>query len=197
MEIARGRADVLACSDPRRVATCPEHATQSAVEASAARRAYATAWADGTGDRRTRNDRAAVASAAISRSVPVVLRDRNREPAPRVVAIECKRMRSDLMGDLRAGKMFGYETGSTHCYLAITDAVLGWQGHQRSAELVARLAELGVPPAWGLLRADINRPGWTGVSCIRQAKRLRPATPFAVYGAAWQIATSLSWRSVR
>lgn len=174
--IHKGFADVLAVSDPRRLPVNPEHTTQSKAETKAARAAYR---------------RGEVHTPV----VPALLRRRNSEPEPRVVVVECKRTRSDLLGDLRAKKMLRYEASATHCYLALTDEVLSTFPKVPSA-LKSRLVELGLPRTWGILRVNINQPGWTGVSALRTARRLQPTTPHAVYGTAWDIACSLSWKAV-
>lgn len=67
--------------------------------------------------------------------------------------------RSDLLADLRARKMFGYEhLEPTRLYLAVTPAVVGldafgggWRESQAARDaLLAELSEV-LPVAWGVL----------------------------------------------
>lgn len=192
MEVAvlGGFADVLACSDPRRVAVCPEHQRISDEQAAAYRRAYREAMLqrrrDGQWERpheiRTRLE------AGQARTVPPVLKPRKSEPRPRVVVVECKRTRSDLLSDLRARKLLKYEDSATHCYLACTGPAFGTDG-----DPLPMLLGLGLPTSWGVLRVA---PTLREVQALRPARKLQPVTPALVYGAAWSLATSLSHRAL-
>lgn len=78
-------------------------------------------------------------------------------PRPRIAIAEVKRTRSDLLADLRAGKLLRYAEVATHLYLAATDEALGLAGderltRERTAKVLADLAEHGLPRTWGVLR---------------------------------------------
>ena len=93
---------------------------------------------------------------------------RNRHPGKRKPArihvVEVKRHRSDLLADLRAGKMLQYERSATHCSLLVhPDCLL-------TGDPITELAETCLPSSWGLLVSDGR-----GVSSRRNARRLRPA----------------------
>ena len=104
---------------------------------------------------------------------------------PRVVVIEVKRTRSDLLGDLRAGKMLHYQNGpASHWYLCGTAEALGEGG-------LGDLAERGLPLRWGVLSADRY-----GVQTIR-ACRQPPATVGQVAVSAAAVLQSLAHRAVR
>ena len=132
-------------------------------------------------------------------------------PAHRVVVVECKVSRSDLLADMRAGKMLGYQSVGTHCYLALGRGVLQADkiedGRWRTlydfptAAALAELRELGLPASWGVALATPHRYGGaahTHLAAIRQARHggARPTTEGMI---SWQrlIARNLTWRAVR
>jgi len=88
----------------------------------------------------------------------------------RIVIVECKRTRSDLLADLRAGKLRRYEAAATECYLLATTPALAIAAHTAltTAEIEAVTA-LGLPSEWGIL--TVSPRG--GVYQIREATRLR------------------------
>ena len=68
----------------------------------------------------------------------------------KLVAIEVKRTRSDLLQDLRKRKMLKYEARATHCYLAATPEAL--RLHKLTTpEALADLKTRGLPTYWGVL----------------------------------------------
>lgn len=104
-----------------------------------------------------------------------------RKTAPRIAVAEVKVSRSDLLSDLRVGKLLKYEPQATHCYLAITDGVfldrhLEGAYRPRTQTQVDHLAELGLPAHWGIIHIP-ERPSW-GVwpSQLRQPK-VCPSAP--------------------
>lgn len=176
-----GFADVLACSDPQRVPVCPEHAIRSAREQKEQRARQLQLFRSG--------DHRAAARSGLRWRVPPVLPARKYEPAPRVVIVECKRTRADLLGDLRARKLLKYQDTATHLYLAATPTALG--GRDRSSALMD-LQSRGLPAAWGVLEVR----GQDVVS-LRPSRAVRPATAGDVWVTALTIGRSLSHRSVR
>lgn len=67
----------------------------------------------------------------------------------RIGGFEVKVQRSDLLRDLRAGKMIKYEGVCTHCWLVVTEDCM--QSTTKDA-ILAELQELGLPKHWGVLR---------------------------------------------
>lgn len=130
-------------------------------------------------------------------------RNSRKLPPPRIAVVEVKVQRSDLLKDLRAGKMRRYEPQASHVYLAIqADALLSWrEGYPRpEAEMLAELDALGLPHGWGVifLRPDTTYPNpW----------QARPASgdhqhaiePTAEARAVWleRAAVSLAYRAMR
>lgn len=126
-----------------------------------------------------------------------------KPPRPRIVVIECKRTRSDLLADLREGKMLGYERTGTHCALAATPEALRitfprmWEP-VGVAEALADLADRGLPTTWGVLVVvprGHHDPTPTLLR-LRDDTRIRAATVGEVR--LWQdrIARSLAYRAV-
>ena len=73
----------------------------------------------------------------------------------KLVAIEVKRTRSDLLQDLRKRKMLKYEVRATHCYLAATPEAL--RLHKLSVtEVLSDLKTRGLPTHWGVLLLTDN-----------------------------------------
>lgn len=137
-----------------------------------------------------------------------------RLPRPRIAIAEVKRTRSDLLADLRAGKLLRYAEVATHLYLAATDEALGLAAgerptRERTARVLTELGELGLPKGWGVLRlrvweqrphrdlADLT-PGWhVQVDPLRTpGRQIEDAPPAA--RAYWtdRIARSLLYRTL-
>lgn len=145
---------------------------------------------------------------------PVREPDELRLPRPRIAIAEVKRTRSDLLADLRAGKLLRYAEVATHLYLAGTDDALGLAAgerptRERTARLLAELGEHGLPRTWGVLRLRVWEqrphrdlaelaPGWhVAVDPLRTPSRqLEDAPPAA--RAYWtdRIARSLLYRTL-
>ena len=122
-----------------------------------------------------------------------------RPPPPRLAVCEVKRTRSDLLGDLRAGKLLKYEAQATHCYLAGTVDALGLEpGRCLSSEyLKERLGQLeldGLPRKWGVLVLHVD-DGIAWPAELRHPRRLSMAvTPGDRAAVTVQIARSLAFR---
>lgn len=110
-------------------------------------------------------------------------RERPRPVKHRLQVVEVKRTRADLMGDLRRGKMLGYEARSTHCVLACWEGCFPgcegiWSPAGRKA-MLADLAAMGLPARWGVLAFYQPRYGGTvplAVAGLRRPTRLRDCT---------------------
>lgn len=106
-----------------------------------------------------------------------------RYPSPRVQIVEVKRTRSDLLQDLKRGKMLTYEPRATHCVLAVTDEAMLHKGHPNSwtkdeqVRYFNALADLGLPVSWGICRFKLwtTREGHPAIEtvCLRRPR----ATP--------------------
>lgn len=113
-----------------------------------------------------------------------------KRPRRRVVVVEAKVSRPDLVADLRAQKMIGYQSIATECYLALGPRVFpDWPTQQ----VLGELERLGLPRSWGLLRTDGRCVG-----SVRNAKR-QPVVPTRATMEAWtwSIAKSVAWRRLR
>ena len=139
----------------------------------------------------------AAMNASIARSqdgggqLDVIGFSRPQSPRPRVCIAEIKVSRSDLLADLRKRKMLRYESQATHCYLAVTAAVVG---RRTLDDLLAELPRLGLPVQWGLL--DIR--GQHDVRSVSAARPLRArgldVTDERLRELAWRVARSCSYR---
>lgn len=180
VEHGPGILDVLGTTDPRAVPVCPEHAAIALREDEEIR---AIGWAAFLSSQR-RPDGAAL----VARTVPGV---HARKGVPRVTVLEVKRTRSDLLSDLRKGKMQAYSRVATHCYVAATPEALAG-------------GTPGLPEDWGIveLRWDLWRGLWRGqvvrdrvlaaARVVRRAQPQRPADAAIVWSAAWAIANKLA-----
>ncbi len=73
---------------------------------------------------------------------------------PRIAIVEVKVTRSDLLSDLRAGKLLKYEPQATHVYLALANrAMLRPYQYTRPSleEWADDLRDRGLPDYWGLV----------------------------------------------
>lgn len=109
----------------------------------------------------------------------------------KIVAVEVKRTRSDLLADLGRKKFLKYENGSTHCYIAATPQALGYKKGEEKAVL-KDLTERGVPPYWGVLLLPPH--GWRKPKVLRPARLFGKITPGAQIELAIQIASSFAHR---
>ena len=110
----------------------------------------------------------------------------------KIAVCEVKRTRADLLADLRKLKLLKYERGSTHCYLAITRECLG---NNSPKEFLADLGERGLPRHWGilLLPSTIGRLP----TCVRRARRLRPANATRLRLLTEKIAVQHMYRNIK
>lgn len=118
--------------------------------------------------------------------------------APRVVVVEVKRTRSDLLADLRVGKLRRYESAATHCYLLIAGPCVGlswmpWWPEEEQGRALHVLAADGLPDAWGVLGAVQGRQG-VRVERLRAPGRIREAEPWEVQAWADRMLRSMSHR---
>jgi hypothetical protein len=115
------------------------------------------------------------------------------DKAPKFVIGEVKRYRSDLLADLRAGKMLKYGKLASHCYLALCNDCMAGE----SAGIIGELTRLGLPERWGVLWVSETRTGGLHVSSLRTAKKLQsvPGSLIEVYTRTF--ARSLTWRLQR
>lgn len=74
-----------------------------------------------------------------------------KESKTKIVAVEVKRTKADLVQDLKKGKLLKYESNSTHCYLAATREALGIKYAKEAPTAIKHLVELGLPRHWGIL----------------------------------------------
>lgn len=90
---------------------------------------------------------------------------------PRVVCIEVKKSRSDLLADVNAFKYMKYEYGASHCYLAGTLAAFGVKAQADMPLAIADLKKRGFPDHWGILL--LPRSGYRKPKLIRAARSMR------------------------
>ena len=97
----------------------------------------------------------------------------------KLVIVEVKRSRADLLQDLKRKKMLGYEKRASHCYLAVTQDCVWTPGELAAGEhlkptaaksIVKFLQDKGLPTYWGVLLYSPNGAGSDWV-CVRQARR--------------------------
>jgi hypothetical protein len=114
----------------------------------------------------------------------------DRPGKPRIVAVEVKRTRADLLADLRVGKLLRYEGDASECYLAV---------YHQAMPSREELAELGLPGHWGILRITdhVDYRGVMSVSAVRTAKRHRHATVGEVRMWTYRIGRSLAYRATQ
>lgn len=100
------------------------------------------------------------------------------KPNPRVVCIEVKKSRGDLLADINSGKYMKYEEGASHCYLAGTPSSFSLKSLKVADRLsvIRDLKSRGFPDSWGILL--LPRSGYAKPKLLRAAKILR--TPLNV-----------------
>lgn len=104
----------------------------------------------------------------------------------RVVAVEVKRTRADLLQDLRAQKLLKYERGSSHCYLAATPEALCLD--KGKAHVLKDLTTKGLPKHWGILVLG-EKP-----YVLRNPRRINTIQPATIAALNRKIAKSFCYR---
>lgn len=94
---------------------------------------------------------------------------------PRVVCIEVKKSRADLLADVNASKYRKYEFGSSHCYLAGTLAAFGVRAIKDMPLAIQDLRFRGFPDNWGILL--LPRSGNGKPKLVRAARQMRVPPP--------------------
>lgn len=87
----------------------------------------------------------------------------------RITIVEVKASRSDMLQDLKKGKLLKYEAQGTHCYLAATAEAYRTDKLNTLEDLASR----GLPNHWGVLLVS---PGY--VQVLRSARRHRPTSMY-------------------
>lgn len=106
----------------------------------------------------------------------------------KVLAVEAKVSRSDLLQDLNKGKMLKYEQRASHCYLACDRSVLKNSSYE---EFVEDITNKGLPKHWGILIVDKD------VTVIRRAQRIRPISISTIRQLSIKIGKSYMWKNLR
>lgn len=204
VSIPGGIADAIAVTDPMRLAACPEHRVafeaHSAARSALWERLRAAALAGSSG-RWLNGTQLEEVSAAVDSELPwPVAPIYKSRGAGRVAVFEVKRTRSDLLGDLRRGKMLRYEVAATHCYLAVGPDVL--RGDWYGGTWAEQVTELGLPKHWGILSVKAWKGYRDGVmrvnaTSVRPARRIRPTTAALVWPACTTIAKATSYKLLR
>lgn len=116
---------------------------------------------------------------------------------PRMVVIEVKVSRHDLLADLRASKMLAYEKipGVSGCYVAAPDEVFEAMNSDKAFMLEARLC--GIPLHWGLMRL-VRLPDGDVEAVMVRASSMKGG-PTVDQRIAWttDAARSLAYRALR
>lgn len=136
------------------------------------------------------SDAAAVEVGTVKHGVADVLATGKPDKAPKLVIFEVKRTRSDLLADLRAGKMEKYGELASHCYLLVHEACL--LGDRRDG--AEELAALGVPDGWGILLSTGERRDKLYPQSLRTARPLQKVSSALVEVFTRSLARSLTWR---
>jgi hypothetical protein len=110
----------------------------------------------------------------------------------KIIAVEVKRTRADLLQDLRKQKMLKYEPNSTHCILAISHKV--FKSNDKK-DIKTELKELGLPNSWGIVILPSNR--YFEPYMIKRPKTLGQATSQGIHKLTRQIARSFCNKSLR
>ena len=107
----------------------------------------------------------------------------------KLVVIEVKRTRADLLADLKRKKMLRYERRSTHCYLAGT--VEAFRADKLSSrEIREDLKKRGLPVHWGLLLIDSNG----AIESMRGARRHKHVQQRSLNALTRKVARSYMYR---
>ena len=109
----------------------------------------------------------------------------------KVVAIEVKKTRSDLLQDLRKRKMLKYEKRATHCYLAATAEAFRANKFS-NREILADLKKKGLPQHWGVLL--LPSQGNTKPRVLRGARKHKSVRITTIRTLTRKIARSFMYR---
>lgn len=109
----------------------------------------------------------------------------------KLVAIEVKRTRADLLQDLRRKKMLRYQRRATHCYLAGTPEALR-AGRLSNREVINDLRKKGLPVHWGVLLLPTQGSG--PIKVLRGARRHKHVRQKTLRDLTRQIARSFMYR---
>lgn len=121
----------------------------------------------------------------------------NKPKPPRITVVECKRTRSDLLSDLKAGKMLKYEGVATHCYLCCLPQVFctippGTSRAKRKKMILEDLHKKGLPTHWGLLEVTEK-----ATVALKSARKIQTLDVVDLQIMAEFIARSWMFRAVR
>ena len=119
------------------------------------------------------------------------LTSKPRAQEKKLVAIEVKRTRADLLQDLRKKKMLKYERRATHCYLAATSEALRTDKFS-NRELLKDLKTKGLPIHWGVLLLPTS--GTSVPKVIRGARRHKTVRQQTLRTLTRRIARSFMYR---
>lgn len=119
------------------------------------------------------------------------LTSKPRSKEKKLVAIEVKRTRADLLQDLRKKKMLKYERRATHCYLAATSEALRADKFSNQ-EILKDLKAKGLPSYWGLLLLPTT--GNAAPKVIRGARRHKTIRTITLRTLTRRIARSFMYR---
>jgi len=120
---------------------------------------------------------------------------RSRIARPRIVVVEVKRTRADLLQDLRKRKLLKYERNSTHCYLAGTAEALNTRQLRTNRAVIQDLRALGLPDNWGILH--ITKSSKNDCKVIRDAQPMSLPSPKRLEDLTIQINRSLLSRLIK
>jgi hypothetical protein len=110
----------------------------------------------------------------------------------RLIVIEVKRTRSDLLQDLRKKKLCKYESKATHCYLAATAEALQYSNINKT-KILNDLRKKGLPVQWGVIllptKASNQKP-----RVLSNPRKMRPAHSRTLKALIRKIARSYMYR---
>jgi hypothetical protein len=106
----------------------------------------------------------------------------------KVLAIEAKISRADLLQDLQKRKYLKYEKAASHCYIACQKDILRGSSDE---ELVKDLSTKGLPNYWGILLVGKD------IRVLRRSQRIKPISIATIRKLAIQIAKSYMWKTIK
>lgn len=119
------------------------------------------------------------------------LTSKEKTKEKRLVAIEVKRTRSDLLQDLRKKKMLRYQRRATHCYLASTAAALRTDKFTNK-QVINDLRKKGLPTHWGVLLLPDSPKG--KIKVLRGSRRHKHVRSKTLRDLTRRIARSFMYR---